>query len=70
MNNRLAALAGVVATGDYRPTDQSVAVRDELVPLIDAELAKLKQVVDGRVPEFNALVKEKDIPAVSTGDGE
>ncbi len=70
LNNRLAALAGVVATGDYRPTDQSVAVRDELVPLIDAELAKLKQVVDARVPEFNALVKEKDIPAVSTGGGE
>ncbi|MDA7977995.1 MAG: hypothetical protein MPJ50_04390 [Pirellulales bacterium] len=70
LNNRLAALASVVTTGAFRPTDQAVAVRSQLVELIDIELAKLKKIVEERIPEFNKLVKEKDIPAVSTGGGE
>src|SRR6185503_10841893 len=37
LNNKLAALAGVVQGADARPTDQSYAVYDDLVGQIDAQ---------------------------------
>ncbi len=38
LNNKLAAVASVAARGDFRPTSQSVEVRDELTARIDVEL--------------------------------
>ena len=64
LNNRLSALAGVVASGDNRPTDQAIAVRDEITALIDAELAKLRTILQTDLPAFNRLVREQDVPAV------
>jgi photosystem II stability/assembly factor-like uncharacterized protein len=64
LNNKLAALAAVVATGETAPTDQSYAVYEELTGKIDAQLAKLRQVIDTDVPAFNALVREQNVPAV------
>jgi photosystem II stability/assembly factor-like uncharacterized protein len=64
LNNKLAALAGVVASADAAPTDQSYAVYEELTRRINAQLEKLKQVMASDVPAFNKLVKEKDVPAV------
>jgi hypothetical protein len=45
-----------------------IGVRDELTVLIDAELAKLKRMFDTEIPAFNALVKAKNLDAVSIGD--
>jgi hypothetical protein len=53
-----------VATGETAPTDQSYVVYDELTDKIDAQLAKLRQVIDTDVPAFNALVREQNVPAV------
>jgi len=64
LNNKLAALAGVVGGGDAPPTDQSYAVYEDLTAKIDAQLARLRQVVDTDVPAFNALVREQNVPAV------
>src|SRR6185295_17752473 len=41
LNNKLAALGGVVGSAEAAPTAQSYAVYDELVTQIDAELQKL-----------------------------
>ncbi len=65
LNNKLAALAGSIAGPDSQPTDQHLAVYQELVTLIDAELAKLKQIFTTEVPAFNQLVRDQNIPAVS-----
>jgi photosystem II stability/assembly factor-like uncharacterized protein len=65
LNNKLAALAGVVGGGDAPPTDQSYVVYEDLTAKIDAQLARLRQVVDTDVPTFNALVREQDVPAVA-----
>ena len=65
LNNKLAAVGGVVSGGDYRPTNQAYVVRDELVEQIDAQLAALAAVTEDAVPLFNQLVREADIPAVS-----
>ena len=65
LNNKLAALAGVVSSADAAPTDQSYAVYDELVVQIDAQLAKLAQIMNTEVPAFNQLVRDQNIPAVT-----
>jgi photosystem II stability/assembly factor-like uncharacterized protein len=64
LNNKLASLAGAVASGDGAPTDQSYVVYDELVGRIDKELATLKTLLSTDVAAFNALVKQQDVPAV------
>ncbi|HEX5966794.1 MAG TPA: hypothetical protein VFY51_12715, partial [Pyrinomonadaceae bacterium] len=64
LNNKLAALAGVVGSAEAAPTAQSYAVYDELVTQIDAQLAKLAQVMRTDVAAFNQLVRDQNIPAV------
>ncbi len=65
LNNKLAALAGVVSRSDTPPNDQSYAVYSELVGQIDAQLQKLSQVMKTEVPAFNQLVRDQNIPAVT-----
>ena len=53
LNNKLAALQGVVESGDYRPTDQSHVVFKELSARLDKELARLEALVKTDVAAFN-----------------
>ena len=64
LNNKLAALGGVVARAEYAPTEQSFAVYQDLSTEIDAQLQKLTQVLKTEVPAFNELVKSQSVPAV------
>ena len=64
LNNKLAALGGVVGGSDNAPTDQSSRVYDDLASRINAQLDKLKQVMASDLPAFNKAVRDADIPAV------
>jgi photosystem II stability/assembly factor-like uncharacterized protein len=64
LNNKLAALGGVVYGAEYAPNEQSFLVYDDLVAQIDAQLLKLAQIVKTDVPAFNQLVRDQNIPAV------
>ncbi len=64
LNNRLVSLAGTVSMGDHRPTDQAMEVAQLLSRQIDAELAKLRRVMDEDVAGFNALLAKKKVPGV------
>jgi photosystem II stability/assembly factor-like uncharacterized protein len=64
LNNKLAALLGVVSRSDTPPNAQSLAVYDELSAQIDAQLQKLSQIMKTDVPAFNQLVKDQNIPAI------
>ena len=64
LNNKLAALGGVVGRAESAPTDQSFAVYQDLATQIDAQLQKLDQVMKTQVPAFNELVKNQNVPAV------
>ena len=64
LNNKLAALAGVVAEADAAPTDQSFVVFSELAAKTDDQLRKLAEVMRTDLPAFNKLVREQDVPAV------
>jgi hypothetical protein len=64
LNNKLAALQGVVEAGDGRPTQQSYAVFKELSSRLDAELAKLDAVVKAELPVFNKEIARKKLAPV------
>jgi len=69
LNDKLAGLNSA-GRGNYRPTDQMIAVREELFTAIDAELAKLTTVFEEKIPELNDLIREKALPAIRVGDEE
>jgi hypothetical protein len=64
LNNKLAALLGVVSRGEFVPTEQSYEVYNDLAGKIDAQLQKLSQIVKTDVPAFNQVVKDQNIPAI------
>lgn len=64
LNDKLSGVNESVSSGEFRPTEQSYAVKKDLESRIDAELKKLKGVVDNDIPRFNKLVEEVKVPAV------
>jgi hypothetical protein len=64
LNNKLAALGGVVSSAEAGPNAQSYVVYDEVAGQIDLQLQKLAQLMKVDVPLFNQLVREQNIPAV------
>jgi photosystem II stability/assembly factor-like uncharacterized protein len=65
LNNKLAALGGVVDSADAAPTDQSYALYEELTRQIDAQLNLYRAIVANDIPAFNQFVREQSVPAVS-----
>ena len=64
LNNKLAALLGVVQSADAQPTDQSRQLQEELSSAINAQVNKLASVKKDEVPAFNRMVKDANLPAV------
>jgi photosystem II stability/assembly factor-like uncharacterized protein len=64
LNNKLVSVAGAVSMGDNRPTEQAVRVKEEVTAQIDAELGKLRAVLDSDLPRFNDLLARKKVPGV------
>ena len=64
LNNKIAALAGSVGSGDNRPTDQAHAVFDELSAALQVQLDRLQTVLRDRIPAFNRAVGALNLPAV------
>jgi hypothetical protein len=64
LDNKIAALIGVVSSADAKPTDQSYTVFEELCGKADLQIEKLKAVLEIDLPAFNELVRKAKIPAV------
>ena len=64
LNNKIAALAGVIESADNKPTDQSVEVFNELSAQLDAQLEKMRQTLKTELPRLNAALKREKIDAV------
>jgi hypothetical protein len=75
LNNKLAALAGVVEGAEAAPTTQDYAVFADLSKQLDAQLASMNQVLGSDLPAFNAAlarqhlapVDKRPLPAVEQG---
>ena len=68
LNNKIAAITGVVASADAKPTQQSYEVFDDLSAQLQVQLDALQRIVDTEIPAFNALVAEHGVPAVIVRD--
>jgi photosystem II stability/assembly factor-like uncharacterized protein len=64
LNDKLGYLAGVVASADAAPTDQSYAVWEDLSAKVDLELATLKEALSTDLDAFNTVVRDQNVPAV------
>jgi len=64
LNNKLAALSGVVASADAAPTRGARQVFDDVAGRIDAQLEGLEAVLVTQLGAFNAAVQEVQLPAI------
>ncbi len=62
LNNKIAALSGVVGSGEYKPTTQSREAFTRLSRELDAELAALKKTMDTSLPALNAILRAAGLP--------
>jgi hypothetical protein len=67
LNNKLAALQGIVEGGDARPTDQSLAVFKELSDKLAEQLVQLDLTVTSDLTAFNRLLAGKSLEAIKDG---
>jgi photosystem II stability/assembly factor-like uncharacterized protein len=67
LNNKLAALQGIVESGDSKPTDQSHTVFKELSSRLDQQLARLEAVVKNELPALNKLLTDQKLEPVQDG---
>jgi hypothetical protein len=66
LNNKLAALQGVVEAGDGAPTAQSVAVFEDLSGRLDTQLTRVEAAVGKEVAAFNATLASRQLPPIAT----
>ena len=64
LNNKLAALQGLVEIGDYKPTAQSYAVFKELSDRLDKQFGQLDSVFSIDLATFNKLLARKKIEPI------
>jgi hypothetical protein len=66
LNNKLAALQGIVEAGDYKPTDQSYAVFKDLAAQLDQAFRRLDGIVRDDLDTFNQQIAKKKLAPVVT----
>ncbi|MGF1555354.1 VPS10 domain-containing protein [Paucihalobacter sp.] len=61
LTNKLGHLNALVSLGDFAPTDQDVAVKNELAAQINEELLKFNQLISEEIKTFNQLFNSKNL---------
>ena len=65
LNNKLAHLNSLSSIGDFRPTDQAVAFKNEIEKQIDKELFDLNKIFNDDIKELNRKVRESNIDLIN-----
>ncbi len=68
LNNKLANVGSQASYGNYRPTSQAYDFKKEVTEKIDQQLDEYQEVVNETLPEFNRLVQQQNVEAVSLKD--
>jgi hypothetical protein len=68
LNNKLAALEGVVESSDSGPTLQSSQVFEDLASQVNVQLEAFKKLTGSDLAAFNKLAREQNVPAVIVSD--
>ena len=64
LNNKLAALMGVVESAENRPTEQSYTVFNYLSDLLQEELDRLEDILDQDLPALNEALEDEGMEPV------
>ena len=64
LDDKLGGVYDMVSSGNMAPSKQAKDVYAELVVQVDAELSRLKTLLDTGLKSFNKLVREKELPTV------
>jgi hypothetical protein len=64
LNNKLAALMGVVERGETTPTQQSYQVFDHLSDLLQTELIRMNTIIDQDLRRLNELLQEEGLDPI------
>jgi photosystem II stability/assembly factor-like uncharacterized protein len=64
LNNKIAAVLGVVQMSDTAPTRQASQVFEDLATKVNAQLNQLNTLMGSDLANFNKLAKDANIPAV------
>ena len=65
LNNKLGHLMTLSSIGEYQPTEQAIAFKEEVFEEIDAAIKEFDRIREQMIPELNQMVKEADIKAVT-----
>ncbi len=61
LTNKLAHLNSLVSMDDFPPTQQDIAVKNELTTQVNAELAKFDKLIADEIAEFNRQFNSKNL---------
>jgi photosystem II stability/assembly factor-like uncharacterized protein len=64
LNNKIAALMGVIESADHRPTDQTYEVFKELSAELEKQLQQMNSTIKTELPRLNAALKRENVGAV------
>ena len=64
LNNKIAALLGVVLTGDYRPTDQTYEVFADLSARLQVQLDALGQILETDLEAYNQRLRRMNLEPI------
>jgi photosystem II stability/assembly factor-like uncharacterized protein len=64
LDDKLGGVYDMVSSGNMAPSKQAKDVFAELATQVDAEMAKLKVVLESGLKSFNKMVREKELPTV------
>ena len=67
LNNKLAALQGLVEYGDHKPTDQARAVFKELSDRLEIQLAQLNTLAKTDLASLNTMLVKKQLEPIKDG---
>ncbi len=64
LNNKIAALMGIIESADHRPTDQTYDVFKELSAALEKQLQQMSSTITADLPRLNAALKREKMAAV------
>jgi hypothetical protein len=64
LDDKLGGVYDMVSSGNMAPSKQAKDVYSELAAQVDAELQKLKTVLDSGIKSFNKMVTDKSLPTI------
>jgi photosystem II stability/assembly factor-like uncharacterized protein len=66
LNNKIAALNGVVSSAPGRPTAQAIAVFAELSGRLEKELVRMRKVYSEDLAKYNEILRKYGLPPIDT----